>query len=181
MVDSAKERKERVNITNEFMSALREECAAVAAEPDRWRLYEARAQAKDIECAPTAVQDEACVLVLRTANHALWLERKAPLDFTAAADVTAEGFVVKQQMNGTSREAPLHVAPHASAWSLNIGAQRERSRSDCLMLQGEAISKPHRCMSVAARAHQCRPSLAGSAQAAYMTDAQSSKRSLKTL
>ena len=58
-----------MNITSyECMSPLREECDAVATEPDRLRVYEARAQAKDIEFVPTAVEDDVCMLVLRTAS-----------------------------------------------------------------------------------------------------------------
>ena len=50
----------------------------------------------------------------------------ASLDFTAAADVTPEGFVVKQQMNGTSRAAPLPLTPHALGWSLSTSAHGEK-------------------------------------------------------
>ena len=58
-------------------------------------MYEVQAQA-DIEVAPTGVQDEACVLLLRRGGRTLWLG--GPVDVNAAAGVTPEGFVVKHQM-----------------------------------------------------------------------------------
>ena len=69
-----------------------------------------------------------CVFELRPAPASVVATRcgwNASLDFTAAADITPEGFVVKQLMIGTSSEVPL-LTPHALAWSLSTSAQGEK-------------------------------------------------------